>query len=252
MTRDAREQFGRRAKAYSKGVFSNPAHIKTIVGLSGVKQGDRVLDVATGGGFLACEFAKVAHDVVGLDLTPEMLETAEMVKKGASLTNVSFRTGDVEDLPFDNGYFDVVSCRFAFHHFPDPKRALMEMALVLKKGGRLVLVDGVSSEDPAKSAYMNEIEKLRDASHVKIYPLSELKDMMRSLGLTILKIKHWPLDQDVEEWIERAAPEEDKAGEIRSMLKESMKDDKTELNVRWEGEGLKFTYDTVILVAMKQ
>jgi ubiquinone/menaquinone biosynthesis C-methylase UbiE len=247
----ARRQFSRRAAAYSAGVFSDSRHLRTIVGLSGVKGTDSVLDIATGGGFLALEFARHAGEVTGVDLTPEMLERAELLKAGTGLQNLRFRTADVENLPFPDGTFDIVSCRFAFHHFPDPGRAVSEMARVVREGGRVVLVDGVSPEEKGKRDLMNHIERLRDPSHVKIYALSELKGLLGDAGLRVLKVKHWALEQDLEEWIARAGPAPGTAEAVREAMLGSMGNDGTGLNLRREGGRMVFTYDSVILVAMK-
>jgi ubiquinone/menaquinone biosynthesis C-methylase UbiE len=247
----ARRQFSKRAPSYSKGIFSDPRHLRTIVGLSGVKGTDSVLDIATGGGFLALEFARHAREVQGVDITPEMLERAELLKAGSGLQNLRFRTADVENLPFPESSFDIVSCRFAFHHFPDPRRAVSEMARVVKEGGRVVMVDGIAPEDGAKRELMNEIERLRDPSHVKIYALSEMKGFLKGAGLTLLKVKHWPLEQDLEDWIARAGPAPGTAEAVREAMLGSMGNDGTGLNLRREGGRMVFTYDTVIMVAMK-
>ncbi|NOZ77414.1 MAG: class I SAM-dependent methyltransferase [Euryarchaeota archaeon] len=221
------------------------------MGLSGVRDTDSVLDIATGGGFLALEFARHAREVTGVDLTPRMLERAELLKAGAGIDNVRFRTADVENLPFPDGSFDIVSCRFAFHHFPDPEKAVSEMVRVAKAGARVVMVDGVAPEEEAKRELMNGIERLRDPSHVKIYALSEMKGFLKGAGLTLLKLKHWPLEQDLEDWIARAGPDPGTAEAVREAMLASMGDDGTGLNLRQEGGRMVFTYDTVIMVAMK-
>ncbi|PLX95467.1 MAG: SAM-dependent methyltransferase, partial [Desulfuromonas sp.] len=78
----------------------------------------QVLDVATGGGHTALTLAPHVQQVIAVDLTPNMVETARKFvcdEKGQS--NVAFQLADAENLPFENGSFDLVTCRIAAHHF---------------------------------------------------------------------------------------------------------------------------------------
>ncbi len=244
------QQFGRQAEAYSKGnIFVDGVHLSEVVRRSGVTKKDRVLDIATGSGFLALEFAKSAEEVIGADLTRNMLLHAREKQKNSGLGNTGFLLSDVESLPFANESFDIVSCRFAFHHFPDPVKALREMKRVCKTHGRIVLVDGVSSEDREKSLFHNRIEKLRDPSHVRIYMLSEMEQMFNDIGATVAAITHWDIPQDFEDWMKRAGTGEEGTKIIKGLMKESIESDGTGLRIYLEDGRLGFTYDTVILVA---
>ena len=241
-------QFGRRSEAYSKGnIFVDGVHLSEIVKSSGVTRNHRVLDVATGAGFLALEFAKNAKIVIGCDITRNMLMKA-IEKQGISgLDNTGFLLSDVESLPFPDESFDIVSCRFAFHHFPDPGKALAEMKRVCRK--RIIIVDGVSSEDRDKSLFHNHIEKLRDPSHVRIYALPEMKNMVKDAGAVISDLSHRDIPQDFEDWINRAGTDGKTAKVIEDLMMQSMNGDSTGLRVKLENGRLGFTYDTVILIA---
>jgi ubiquinone/menaquinone biosynthesis C-methylase UbiE len=242
------KQFGKQAQAYSKGnIFVDGFHLSKIVEITGVKENQRVLDVATGSGFLALEFAKKTKNVTGCDITRNMLLHAREKQKNSGLDNIDFLLCDVESLPFPDGAFDIVSCRFAFHHFPDPKKALLEMRRVSRQ--TMVLVDGVSSEDPEKSKFHNDIEKMRDASHVRINALSEIKNMFEDIGAVIKDISHWEIPQDFDEWIKRAGTDEETIIKIRRLMDESVANDSTGLQVKVENGKLGFRYDTIILIA---
>ncbi len=244
------QQFGRQAEAYSKGnIFVDGVHLSEVVRRSGVTRNDRVLDIATGSGFLALEFAKSAKKVIGADLTRNMLLHAREKQKDSGLKNTEFLLSDVESLPFEYEAFNIVSCRFAFHHFPDPVKALHEMKRVCKNRGRIVLVDGVSSEDREKSLFHNRIEKLRDPSHVRIYMLSEMEQMFNEIGATITDLTHWEISQDFEDWMKRAGTGEKETKIIKGLMEESMEGDSTGLQVNLEDGRLGFTYDTIILIA---
>ncbi len=242
------KQFGRQAEAYAKGnIFVDVVHLQEVVKRSGVKKNHRVLDIATGAGFLPLEFAKNADIVMGCDLTRNMLLKAREKEKTSGLENTGFLLSDVEALPFPDESFDIVSCRFAFHHFPNPEKALVEMKRVCRK--RIVIVDGVSSEDRDKSLFHNSIEKMRDTSHVRIYALSEIMAMMDNIGATVTDITHWDIPQDFEEWMARAGVEKRKKDEIEGLMRVSINGDTTGLRIKLEDGRLGFTYDTVILIA---
>lgn len=253
---NVRRQFGKQADAYSRGsIFTDRNHLFEIVKRSGANTDHTVLDIATGAGFLAFEFAKNAGSVIGVDITRNMLVHAR--DKGTTPDaldtpgpeNIEFLLSDVESLPFADNTFDIVACRFAFHHFPDPKKALSEMKRVCRNKGRIVLVDGTSSEVHDKSQFHNHIEKLRDPSHVRIYQLSEMQDMLSDIGAVVTDTKHWDIPQDFNDWIERSGVDEDKTKIIEDMMFTSAQGDTTGLRVRIENGKPNFTYDTVILVA---
>jgi ubiquinone/menaquinone biosynthesis C-methylase UbiE len=245
---NAMRQFGKQAEVYSKAnIFVDGFHLSRIVERSGVKKNHRILDIATGSGFLALEFAKKGSFVVGCDITREMLLHAREKQITLGLDDLDLLLSDVESLPFPDQAFDIVSCRFAFHHFPNPEKALREMKRVCRKN--IVLVDGASSEDCEKSRLHNEIEKMRDPSHVRIYSLSQIQKMFVDIEAEIKDISHWDIPQDFEEWIKRAGTDEAKTGTIRHLMMESLADDSTGLRVRLENGRLGFAYDTIILIA---
>ena len=248
----ARDRFGRRSDAYSKsGILSNKDHLNLIIDLASPEESDSVLDIATGNGFLAFEFAEKVSRVIGCDMTEDMLDIAESIRKERKLDNVAFEVMDAESLRFEDGSFDIVSCRFAFHHFTNPKKVISEMVRVCRNGGKIVLVDGLSSEDPVKSEYHNRIEQIRDPSHVRLYSRSELIKMLQDAGLRVTHAREWDADFYFDEWIAIANPGEEIAEQVRSMMINSIEDDKTGLNVRFKDDKMLFTYSTVILVAEK-
>lgn len=114
-------------------------HGQRLVELARVASGERVLDVAAGRGavlFPAAEHAGAAGRVVGIDLTPEMVErtAAEIEERG--LRNADISQMDAEDLEFPDASFDCVLCGFGLFFFPHLRRALSEFHRVLRPGGR--------------------------------------------------------------------------------------------------------------------
>ena len=104
----------------------------------------KVLEVAVGTG-LNLPFYDAGLDVVGIDLSPDMLAIARRRALGAG-RDVDLREGDAHDLDFADGSFDTVVSTYSLCNIPDPDRALSEMHRVLRAaGGRLILVDHIGS-----------------------------------------------------------------------------------------------------------
>ena len=98
----------------------------------------------------------------------------------------------------------MVVCRFAFHHFADPPAVLREMTRVCRQGGTIALEDLVVTEQPERAAYQNRFEHLRDPSHTRAYPLSELLALLTAAGLEVEQVYTDALRQDLEGWLANA------------------------------------------------
>jgi SAM-dependent methyltransferase len=123
--------------------------------LGALQPGERVVDVGCGAGFdslIAARMVGSAGQVVGVDMTPAMLEKARQGAVAAGLTNAEFRAGYAEALPAPDGWADVVISNGALNLVPDKAAALAEMARVLKPGGRLQIGDLLVQRAVPKSA----------------------------------------------------------------------------------------------------
>jgi SAM-dependent methyltransferase len=105
-----------------------------LLDAASVKAAMRVLDLATGPGYVAARAAERGASVVGVDVAPSMLALARRLHPG-----VDFREGNAEELPFDNGAFDAVVANFLILHLGRPQRGMAGMVRVLRRGGRLAL-----------------------------------------------------------------------------------------------------------------
>jgi ubiquinone/menaquinone biosynthesis C-methylase UbiE len=117
-----------------------------------------VLEVAVGTGLNLPEYPLDAR-VTGIDLSPEMLELARR-RISLSGREIDLRTGDAQDLPFDDESFDVVVCTYSLCNIPDPAVAVAEMHRVLRPGGRLVLVDHIRSRSRVMYGVQKVIEQI--------------------------------------------------------------------------------------------
>jgi SAM-dependent methyltransferase len=120
--------------------------------------GERVVDVGCGAGLdtlIAAAMVGVDGQVIGVDMTPAMLEKARSSAGDMGAANVEFREGLGESLPVGDGWADVVISNGVLNLFPDKLAGLGEMARVLRPGGRLQIADIVVQRSVGESAKRN-------------------------------------------------------------------------------------------------
>ena len=213
-------QYGAVGDAYvrSKG-HAGGNDLQRLVELAKPEPHERVLDVATGGGHVAKAFAPYVAEVVASDLTPEMLAEAEAFIRGIGIGNVAFAIADAEDLPFADGSFEIVTCRIAPHHFPNPGRFVAEVARVLRPGGRFGLIDSVVPPGALGARY-NRYEAARDPSHVRSLTVEVWLELLTGNGLEVAAVEHFPKRHDFVDWTDRARVPPEGRDEIARILLE--------------------------------
>ena len=248
-----REEFTRQAPAYADApVIKDPLHLDKLVEAVRPAPEARVLEIATGPGHVALAFARVCREVIGVDLTEAPLKIAEKMRAERGLSNVRFQLGDVEErLPFSHGEFDLVVCRFAIHHFEHPRIVVAEMSRLCREGGTVAVEDLIASEHPDRAEYHNRFERLRDSSHTRALPLSEMVLMLAAAGLELVRFSSDGLPNPVERWFDSAQTPADKRATALAMIERDLREDLSGTNPRRIDGQLFFTHRTAIVVARK-
>jgi len=247
------EQFRRQAAAYERMASVTDANaLRRLVAVSRVAPEESVLDVASGPAFLTMTFAERCRQAVGVDGTDVFVAHARAEAGRRGLPNVRFVLGDVDRMPLSAGAFDVAACRAAVHHFPRPDLVLREMMRVTKPRARLLIADQISSEDPAKAALHNQIERLCDPTHVRALSESEFETLFASFGLEVAFRGRSTIDYTVSEWMSHGGPPEERAREIDRRMRDAIEGDRAGLAVRVEGGELRFSHTAVAFLVTKR
>ena len=165
--------------------------------------GVKVLDVATGGGHVARRLREEGCTVVTVDPAPGM--QADVM-------------APADHLPFEDGSFDVVTCRIAAHHFPDIRAAVAEMARV---SNRLLVIE----DNLFRGENVEEAERLRDPTHVRCYSEEEWKQFVTDVGFEVEQVEHFDRRQSFTAWVERVDTPADATARIRELLADRIEDD---------------------------
>ncbi len=248
-----KQQYGAHAQGYvTSTVHAQGESLKRLVELIQPEADWRALDVSTGGGHTALAFAPFVREMIASDLTPEMLEVAEKFIQSKGVTNVQFKIADAENLPFGDDEFDLVTNRIALHHYPDARKAIFEMARVLKRGGVLGFTDNTVPPNKQTAGYINHFEKLRDPSHNWCYPVERLTAYFEDAGLVVEQTESNAMkDMEFEAWAERMGCSAETKAELKRLLDTAPPEAREFFKPRVEHEKLMFSIRESILIARK-
>jgi len=244
--------FGIAAADYvTSKVHASGQDLDWVVEVAALGGNERVLDVATGAGHTAFVLAPYAAEVVALDITREMLAVAQKVAVERHLHTIRFLQGDAQELPCEDASFDVVTCRQAAHHFPSVRQGVREWARVLRPGGKLVLIDSISPEEPESEALLHEIEVLRDPSHVRSQRLSEWIALLNEAGFNVSATREWGIDLDIPSWTQRMRTPTESVALIERRLHDASPAVREHLRIKEKESVFAFTMPAALIVAVK-
>ena len=242
----------RRAEAFARHpIVRRPALRSRFVRFSGPHPAHDVLDVGTGAGFSAFAFATKVSAVTGVDWRPDLLAIARREATRRKMRNVTFTEADGAALPFLNGTFDIVASAAALHHFANPAAVLSEMDRVCKPGGVLALEDIIASEQTVRARYHNRMERLRDRSHERLLPLSEIVFLLGQAGLIVRRIEVHESIREYNEWVAVTRPPVRRSEHIRRLLQGSVEQDLSGLSVQQEDDTFLFVQQIAWLLSLK-
>jgi len=203
-TRRVQAQFGATAPAYvASASHARGEDLDQLVTWGRAAAPARVLDLATGGGHTALAFSAFARALTAFDVTEPMLRAARRLLGERGVGHARFVAGDVAWLPFATSAFEVVTCRLAAHHFADLGPAVREVQRVLRPGGALLVVDILGHDDAELAAFITEVERRRDPSHVRAYRAVEWKALLRGAGLTVMESVVLTKSRPWDDWVRR-------------------------------------------------
>lgn len=189
--------------------------------IANLSEGETVVDLGSGAGFdcfLAAREVGESGHVIGVDMTPEMIEKARDNAAESSVSNVEFRLGEIEHLPVANESVDVILSNCVINLSPDKPRVFREAHRVLRPGGRLAVTDVIRTTEFPEDI-RSDPESL--ASCVGgASSISELEADLSTAGFTGVSIepkedsdefiREWDDERDLSEYIVSARIEADK------------------------------------------
>lgn len=204
ITTDVTEDISRRIGYSEEEIGSVPEGANMGLGcgnpvaLASLKKGEIVLDLGSGGGFdcfLAAKRVGENGKVIGVDMTPEMLDKSRENARKGKYTNVEFRLGEIENLPVADNTVDAIISNCVINLSTNKKRVFQEAFRTLKPGGRLMVSDIVLSRK------LPEIIRENVQAYVGCISGAEMKDkylrMIENAGFEEVKIieeSHFPIE----------------------------------------------------------
>jgi ubiquinone/menaquinone biosynthesis C-methylase UbiE len=149
-----------------------------------------------------------------------MLDHAIPYLQQQGLAHVERLVADAQDLPLDDASVDIVTCRIAPHHFPDPAGFVAEVARVLRPGGRFLLVDSTVPEGPAGD-FFNAYETVRDPSHVRSLIEAEWRGLLAGAGLRIVAVEVFRKRHEFDDWTGRMQVPEADRERLQAMMRDA-------------------------------
>lgn len=205
------------------------------------------IDLGSGGGHVAYRLAECAERVMAVDLSVEMLGAVAEAARLRGLSNIETKVAPAEHLPFADGVFDFLGCRFSAHHWRGFDAGLREARRVLARGSLAVFIDVVSPAAAALDTHLQTVELLRDTSHVRDYTAAAWFGALDHAGFAVRASQAFRLRMDFATWTARMRTPEMNAKMIRAL--QDCASDQVINHFEIEPDG-SFMLDTVLIEAV--
>ncbi len=206
------EQFWKiRSKRYNNLKWvKDSSYLKAFISSTDFNKNDIVLDVGTGTGVIVHALAPKVKEVIGLDISQDMLEHSNW------RDNKYFIKRDIKDTIFYDNVFDKVTARLVFHHIIErTQKAMDECYRILKRGGKMVLSEGIPPKPELKKDY-SRIFKLKEKRLTFLE--EDLVNLMKKSGFkNISVITHIMKKFSVKNWLENSGLYQEKQDKIFEM-----------------------------------
>lgn len=235
------------ACAPAPAVESQLRALRTLVA---PRPGDSLLDVGAGAAVVALAFAPHLTHATAVDISPAMLECAEVTRLAQGATNVEIQWANATALPYDRATFDIVACRDLCRYIPDLGQLFAGLHTVARPGGKLALDELIGSENPVKRATHQALEMQRDPAVVRLYSESEIEQKVREAGFRIERAETYDAALELAGWLADSALDEAAQTILGEMMRSSIEGDPAALRIqRGKNDGIHFTQRRLRLLA---
>jgi broad specificity phosphatase PhoE/ubiquinone/menaquinone biosynthesis C-methylase UbiE len=227
--------------------------LRELVRLANTRGIEQVLDVGTGAGTVALAIAPYVDTVLGIDLSPAMLEKAETERAARGLNNVRFSLGQIGVAPLPENAFDIITIRDLLHYVSDLPALFSLFGRLLRPGGRVVMDEMVGSDDPVKRATLEAIMSRRDPGIIEVRSVGEIEADLRAAGFRVTRSERYPVIRDLDEQLAHSGADEGTRSAVRSMVEAGLDADAAGLNARrGRDDAISFTETRIRLLAERE
>lgn len=195
------------------------------------------VDVATGAGHALRAACPFSVSCAALDLTGEMLQVAREYLVKSGLENVQFIQSYADSLPLAGGTVSLLTCRIAPHHFPSIPGFLKEVRRVLEPDGRCIIIDSIVPEKAECDRFINDVERLRDPSHIRSHTLRQWMEFFQTAELEMISVQQFERNHPFREWAGRTGLDEGSVMELEKIFKTAAPDVRKRFKVQLDDEG---------------
>ena len=238
-----RDEFTRAASTFAERTKGRFDHMG-VVGFSRIAAGARVMEIGAGTGNFLGLFDEVASQLIAVDVTEEMLHIAR-----EQFPSMQLVMGDGAFLPFRSRSVDLVSCAQMLHHVHEPLPLLKEMRRVCAANGSVLVIDQAAPENYEQTAFMNQVEAIRDPSHAASRSPSALRVLLQSAGLEVLEEKVTVVTQTMSKWMAPGEFPEERFAQVEDFIERF--GDETGMRFRKENDGWAFDRARVMFLCRR-